>query len=89
MVHISKNPPKYFIDNNILEYLILVIIKQLCIQNTHLPVELFFLSQPHNAFGTRKRETSEPKYLVCENFDILYVYLLGCTLNVTEYHFYK
>ena len=51
--------------------------------------QAIFLSQPHNAFGTRKRATPEPKYLVCENFDILYVYLLGCTLNITEYHFYK
>ena len=47
------------------------------------------LSQLHNAFGTRKRAPPEPKYLVCENFDILYVYLHGCTLNITEYHFYK
>ena len=46
----------------------------------------YTFTQPHNAFGTRKRATPEPKYLVCENFDILYVYLLGCTLNITEYH---
>ena len=74
---------------NILEYLILVIIKQLCVQNTHLPVKLFFWSQPHNVFGTRKRATPEPKYLGCVHFDIFYVYLHGCTLNITEYHIYK
>ena len=51
--------------------------------------QAIFLSQLHNAFGTSKRATPEPKYLVCENFDILYVYLQGCTLNITEYHFYK
>ena len=49
----------------------------------------------YNVFGTkskkgvRKRATPEAKYLVCENFDISYVYLHGCTLNITEYHFYK
>ena len=35
--------------------------------------QAIFLYQLHNAFGTRKRATPEPKYLVCENFDILYV----------------
>ena len=53
--------------------------------------QAIFWSQPHNAFGTHKRATAEPKYiyLVCEHFDIVYVYLHGCTLNITEYHFYK
>ena len=89
--HYNTSPSPYGgRGNNILEYLILVIIKQLCIQNKHLPVKLFFMSQPHDAFGTRERATPEPKYLVvCENFDILYVYLIGCPLNITEYHFYK
>ena len=30
----------------------------------------FVLSQPHNAFGTRKRAPPQPKYLVSENYDI-------------------
>ena len=40
-----------------------------------------------HTIGTRKRAPPQPKYLVCEIFDILYLHV--CTLNITEYHFDK
>ena len=45
---------------------------------------IFCSDSTTHAFGTRKRTPPQPRYLVFENYDILYLY--GCTFNFTDYH---